>query len=257
MEHITLLPRIYGPHRRQLFDTLKFEIDALFWELDVAINKITTNRRGQLTIDMKGSDEEFAANLLQQEFGLAPELDDLTIGEHYSGLLVDVGKVGYGLYVDMGITKPEIIDALIPLHLLRTQVKMEKKPLREIARSLVLVDNFPVDIELIEVNAKKNQIEASLSTKFLERLERWTNDDHERLIVLGATRIMIDTALSRKHHQEDIYRIERLGIFEYALRCKRSTRASGILAAIGPILNGIPMHLFIPKEVNINRNATA
>ncbi|RLI52933.1 MAG: hypothetical protein DRO87_12375, partial [Candidatus Thorarchaeota archaeon] len=50
----------------------------------------------------------------------------------------------------------------------------------------------------------------------------------------------------------DIYEVESLGVYEYALVCKRSTRASGILAAIGPALRGVPIHLFIPNEVKAN-----
>jgi len=69
------------------------------------------------------------------------------------------------------------------------------------------------------------------------------------LLILGCTRKMLDDALKKSKHLEDIYRVERLGSFEYSLRCKRSTRASGILAAIGPKLRGVSMHLFIPDEV--------
>ena len=81
------------------------------------------------------------------------------------------------------------------------------------------------------------------------------HDDHERLLVFGANSTIIDNALRKSGHLEDIYEIENLGIFEYALVCKRSTRASGILAAIGPRLQGIPMHLFIPKEIEAKLNA--
>jgi hypothetical protein len=55
--------------------------------------------------------------------------------------------------------------------------------------------------------------------------------------------------LSKSGHLQDIFLAEQLGKFEHSLVCKRSTRASGILAAIGPYLRGVPMHLFIPREV--------
>jgi len=67
---------------------------------------------------------------------------------------------------------------------------------------------------------------------------------------------MIDQALRTTRHTDDIFEIEQLGYLEHSLVCKRSTRASGILAAIGPKLRGVAMHLFIPKEIKEKQNAT-
>ena len=75
-------------------------------------------------------------------------------------------------------------------------------------------------------------------------------------MVFGANREMIDNALRVTKHTDDIYDFQKLGTFEHALVCKRSTRASGIISAIGPILRGVPMHLFIPKEIEEKLNDT-
>jgi hypothetical protein len=66
---------------------------------------------------------------------------------------------------------------------------------------------------------------------------------------------MVENALRITKHSDDISSFEKIGFFEHALVCKRSTRASGILSAIGPKLKGVPMHLFIPKEIKGNLSA--
>ena len=96
---------------------------------------------------------------------------------------------------------------------------------------------------------ENEQIGAELSPGFLKRYNDWMTDDHERLLVFGANQEMIESALERTGHSDDIYAIEKIGFFEFALQCKRSTRASGILAAIGPRIRGVPMHIFIPGEI--------
>jgi hypothetical protein len=123
------------------------------------------------------------------------------------------------------------------------------------AKSLVLVDNLPVEVMITSVDTNEGKIEATFSETTMNRFEEWLHDDHERLLVFGANHSMIDNALKRSGHLEDIYETQELGKFEFVLRCKRSTRASGIIAAIGPQLRGVPMHLFIPKEVEAKQNA--
>jgi len=248
---LTLLARSYGAYRNKIVQTIATKISDMISELDVELIGVGAGKRGHIAVKIEGEDSEFVSNVLKREFGEIPKLKDLTPGSQHPGYLVDVGKVGYGLYVDIGITYPDKMDALIPLHRLREQTLLTKGSLRGIAKQLVLVDNLPVDIEISDVDITSQRIEASLDSSVITRIESWTKDDHERLLVFGSTREMIESVLKKAKHEEDIYKIEKIGYFEYALRCKRSTRASGILAAIGPRLRGVPMHLFIPREVEV------
>ena len=193
-------------------------------------------------------------NLLAHEYGKVPDIHEVVPESKYTGQLLDVGKVGYGLYTDIGMKEPRI-DALIPLHRLRKQMGMQGHSLRTIAKHLVLVDNLPVEVTVTQINLGSEQVSAEFSSSFVQQFDSWMNDDHERLLVFGANQKMIENALRQTSHAEDIYQIEKLGIFEFSLQCKRSTRASGILAAIGPKLQGVPMHLFIPNEVEAGRSA--
>jgi hypothetical protein len=228
---------------------LSAEISGLATGLSVTIREMGKDDTGLVSLNFDGDDEEFLANVLRKDYGAAPRLQNLSVGNRYQGWLVDVGKVGYGVYVDLGIRQPRKVDALIPLFRIRSQFKMEKRSTRGIAGALLLVDNLPVSVLITKSDMTALTIEAELSESVLQRIDNWVSDDHERVILLGSTREMIDRSLSKSGHTQDIFAVEQLGKFEYSLVCKRSTRASGIVAAIGPYLRGVPMHLFIPREV--------
>ena len=249
MTRVTLPVRVYGAYRQRLFDALSTEVSDLAKGLNVNLRALDKDETGLVSLDFGGEDQEFLANVLAKEYGLAPKLQNLTIGALYQGWLVDVGKVGYGVYVDLGIRQPQRVDALVPLFRVRSQFNMQKRPARAIADALLLVDNLPVSVLIAKSDITALTIEAEFHESFLQRVEKWTSDDHERLILLGSSREMINRSLSKSGHAQDIFAVEQLGKFEYSLVCKRSTRASGIVAAIGPYLRGVSMHLFIPREV--------
>ena len=104
-------------------------------------------------------------------------------------------------------------------------------------------------MKITSVDRESDKIEGELGQDTLGRFEEWIQDDHERLLVFGADQNMIENALRKSKHLEDIYEFEELGKFEHALQCKRSTRASGIIAEIGPQRRGLPFTLFMTKEI--------
>lgn len=254
MKTITLAPKVYGQYRNRLLNSLQSQIESLIGELDLSSVILDVDKKEHVFVSVDGPDSEFVINLLEQEYGRVPSPHEVVPERVFSGHMTDVGKVGYGIYVDIGLSESKV-DALLPLHRLREQMDMEGMPVRKLARSLVLVDHLPVSIQITDVNFENEQIGAELSQEFLERYNEWVTDDHERLLVFGANQEMLEAALQRTGHNDDIYAIEKLGIFEFALQCKRSTRASGILAAIGPQLRGVPMHLFIPSEIQAARKS--
>lgn len=254
MKTIVLLPKAYGAYRGWLLETIRSEVSKMIAELDAQIKSIGTDKKNHIIVKVDGEDEEFVINALAKEYGRSLQSDDLVPNKTYSGQLIDVGKVGYGLYSDIGVTDSNRMDALIPLHRLREQFELQS-PLKTIAETFILVDYFPVEVNLTNIDLYNNRVEAEFSQSTLKRTIEWIQDDHERLLVFGANLRQIEGSLKKTNHREDIYEIEQLGKFEFSLRCKRSTRASGILAAIGPRLRGVPMHLFIPKELKAKKNA--
>lgn len=254
MKTVVLLARVYGKKRKQLLDSVQSDISRLIKELDVNLIQFNADKRGHLMARLEGQDSEFVVNMLIKDYGTSVPFEQITEGQTFKGFLIDVGKVGYGLYVDIAATNPNRVDVLIPLHRIRNQFGFNK-PLRFFSSSLVLVDNFPIEVQITNIDKSNQKLEADFGQNTLDRFEKWVHDDHERLLIFGANRDMIDNALRKSNHLEDIYEVENLGAFEYALVCKRSTRASGILAAIGPKLQGVPMHLFIPREIEAKLNA--
>lgn len=255
MKTVVLFSRLYAQYKNRLAETVKSHISSVTEELDARLARFDIDKRGHIIIGFEGQDEEFAINFLTKEYGSSISLAHVKEGATIKGSLIDVGKVGYGFYVDIAaINNMKYVDALLPLYQVRDQFKL-KKPLRTIAKSLILVDNLPVDVMITSVDSSEGKIEAIFAESTLNRFDEWLHDDHERLLVFGANSSMIDATLKNTGHSDDIYEIQELGKFEFALRCKRSTRASGIIAAIGPKLRGIPMHLFIPKEVEAKLNA--
>ena len=254
LKSVTLFSRAYGKKRKQLLESVKSEVTSMIDELDVRLARFGTDKRGHLSLDFDGQDSEFVINFLVKKYGRAIRFEKVKEGDILPGTFIEVGKVGFGLYVDIAAVSSKRVDVLIPLHRIRDQFSI-RKPLRVIANSMVFVDDLPVSVKITDVDYRANKIEGELAQSTLTRFEEWIHDDHERLLVFGADQDMIETALRKTRHLEDIYEFEQLGAFEHSLRCKRSTRASGIVAAIGPKMRGIHMHLFIPKEIEANLNA--
>ncbi|MFW9793579.1 MAG: DUF2110 family protein [Candidatus Thorarchaeota archaeon] len=251
---IVLLSKAYGAYRGRLLETVRAEISTIIAELNASLVSIGTDRKNRIEVNIEGEDEEFVANVLAKEYGKSLLSDNLSLNTVYPGRLLEVGKVGFGLYVDIGVTDSPRMDALVPLYKMREQLDL-LGPLKTIIEAFVLVDYLPVNVKLTSLDLYNNRIEAEFDDKLMSRLKDWLKDDHERLLVFGANLSQIETSLKKSGHREDIYEIEQLGKFEFSLRCKRSTRASGILSAIGPRLRGVPMHLFIPKELEAMQNA--
>ncbi|MFW9982014.1 MAG: DUF2110 family protein [Candidatus Thorarchaeota archaeon] len=251
---IILLSKAYGAYRGRLLETVRSEISTMITELDATLNSIGTDKKSRIVVNIEGEDEEFVANALAKEYGKSLLSDNLNPNTVYPGRLIDVGKVGYGLYVDIGVIDSPKMDALVPLHKIREQLNF-LAPLKTISEAFVFVDHLPTEVKLTNIDLFNNRIEAEFDQKVLSRVTDWLHDDHERLLVFGANQRQIEGTLKKSGHREDIYEIEQLGKFEFSLRCKRSTRASGILAAIGPRLKGVPMHLFIPDELQAMQNA--
>jgi hypothetical protein len=251
---IVVLSKAYGAYRGRLLETIRSEISLMITELDARLISIGTDKKERILANIEGEDEEFIASALAKEYGKSLSSENLLPNTTYSGRLLDVGKFGYGLYVDIGVVDSQRMDALIPLHKMREQLNLVG-PLKTIAEAFILVDYLPIKVRLTSIDLYNSRVEAEFDEESLSRLKAWLEDDHERLLVFGANLRQIESSLKKSGHREDIYEIEQLGKFEFSLRCKRSTRASGILAAIGPRLRGVPMHLFIPKELEEKQNA--
>ncbi|MFO7837200.1 MAG: DUF2110 family protein [Candidatus Thorarchaeota archaeon] len=249
MNTLTFFPRVYGPESTHLLSIFSKRIRSLSEDLHLSHLEVNTNSRGHIDVTINGEDEEFFRNVLEQRYGIVPEFETVNTDTEYPGYLIDVGNVGYGLYVDIGLPPNPPTDLLIPLHRLREQFNMPDNSLNEIKRKMVLVENLPVNTRITKIDSRNAELEGEFSDSYITQINTWASSSHQRLLILGTTYKMIDNVLSKTDHKRDVVEIERIGPFEFSVVCKIGTRATGILAAVGSRLRGIPIHPFIPEKV--------
>ena len=91
-----------------------------FPDTSIKIKKLRKfDKRFEVLIN--GPEEIFISNILKKEIGVIHEFQELEVGKVYRGTLTEVGKVGFGLFVDCAILNQKV-DVLINLHTLRKQI---------------------------------------------------------------------------------------------------------------------------------------
>ncbi|MDI3476458.1 MAG: hypothetical protein PWQ79_17 [Thermococcaceae archaeon] len=234
MEEIVILEKVYGD--RSGFMKLDRRLKALLGELEVTW-KLSATVKNWVKVSLSGEDEEVSANLIREEFGEVPyTLRALMEGETYRGRFIDLGKVGYGAYVDIGIFRPAPKDALIPLYYLKSL--FGDFPVRELIKRFGWVDNLPVEVEVKSVEFGAREIEVAFSEEYLKRLKGWLEDGHDKLFITGTITENVENALIKTGHGRDVRRIEELGLMETLVVLKKGTQAPGIIKEIGPHLKG-------------------
>ncbi|MFX0057052.1 MAG: DUF2110 family protein [Candidatus Hodarchaeota archaeon] len=205
------------------------------------------DKRFEITIN--GPEEIFVTNILKKEIGLINQFDHIREGNTYKGTIVDVGKVGFGVFVDCAIFNPES-EVLIPLHTLREQLCNGKnKSLREILKVYDLIENFPLYINIVSIDRKKMQIEGKIADKTIKFFEHILEENLEAVLVTGETKAQFKKALVKTGHFRDIVSIERFGFLENIVILKQDTNAPGIIADIGKHLRGCKISALRPERI--------
>ena len=251
MTEIILLRKLYGPSAERCRLAFQRMLDSMVAGLEARIKILGQVERGWVKIEVQGEDEAVAINQLHRRFGFAPSsLEALGLPCTLYGYSIDVGKFGYGIYVDVGLFSPYVVDALIPLHTLRAQlVDGGKKSVRRIAEAYGLVDNLPLSLRLTRVDAVARRLEAELSDAQISFFEGWAGDGLERVLAMGVLLEDAEEALRESRLGRDVVGIESLGLFEHSFLCKLGTQAPGIIGRLGKYLPGIPLHAFSPSNL--------
>ena len=169
----------------------------------------------RVEILISGPEEVFLLNLFKKEVGAIVEFDEVEINQTYKGVLLDVGKVGFGIFVDCAILNPKT-DVLLNLHALRKQLcKGRDVSLTEIIKTYDFIDHFPV----------------------------------EGVFVSGETKGQFKKALIRTGHYRDIALIERFGFLENIVILRQDTNAPGIIADIGKYLKNCKLSAIRPERI--------
>lgn len=203
-------------------------------ELDVHIEIVSFRKQdNRLEIKIEGPDEEFVKNLIKQNIGSTIRFNEIHKGDVLRGYLVDVGKVGFGIFIDCSIRYPTV-DVLINLHTLRNQLCTGKKiPLRKIIDSFGFIENFPIHVKVEEISQSKKEIKGLIAKNTLEIINDCFLDKLERVFVSGSTRAQVKKAIAITGHSQDVITIKKLGFLENIIILKGDTNAPGIIAHIG------------------------
>ena len=203
----------------------------------------------RVEILISGPEEIFLLNLFKKEVGAIVEFDEVEINQTYKGVLLDVGKVGFGIFVDCAILNPKT-DVLLNLHALRKQLcKGRDVSLPEIIKAYDFIDHFPVYIKITSIDKEKEQIQGKLDQKTLELYGKIIVENLEGVFVSGETKGQFKKALIRTGHYRDIASIERFGFLENIVILRQNTTAPGIIADIGKYLKNCKLSAIRPERI--------
>jgi len=247
---LTLLEKLYGSREADARRAFEEILTSTTSGLDAEVRSVGKNARGWIQVDVSGSDSKVVINYLRRRFGLAQSFTDVRLPMVLRGKIVDSGRVGYGVYVDIGLSTPDPLDALIPLHGLRSHLADGRKlPLREIIDLFCLRDNFPFSIRLTMVDVEGGKIWAEPSDGQIELFRGWLSMHLDRVIALGAHREQVMLALRKSGMGRHIVKVDELGFLECSILCKLGTDAPGVIKVLGRHLPEVPLYAFSPRKV--------
>jgi len=197
-----------------------------------------------LQIRARGEDAEAFVNLLTEKYGEAPILRSrVERWDVRRGFITGSGRVGFGVYVDLGIFEPLKKDALYPLHRMRAQLSDGvSKPSREILLENALTDYLPVDILVTEIEGEKIAVELADRTR--DQLQSWKKLLFDRVIAVGIDRDYAEKIVKTSNVGFEVIKIETLSLLVQCLVCKFDTDAPGVVAKIGNRLRGVGLAVF-------------
>ena len=197
-------------------------------------------QQGQwLQVRARGEDADAFLNLLKHDHGEASvSRANLEKWDVVRGFIAGAGRIGYGVYIDIGIQDPRPKDALYPLHRMRAQLADgEPKSAREILDANALVDCVPLKMIVTELEGENISVE--LDDQARDNLVSWRRYPFDRVIVVGADKAFVEKAVMASGLQSDVVKVESLSLFVQSVLCKIGTEAPGVIAKIGSRLRGV------------------
>jgi len=198
---------------------------------------------------LSGPEEVFILNMLKKKVGTIIEFNEVETGEIYKGVMLDVGKIGFGIFIDCAILNPNV-DVLLNLYDLRNQLcKGRSVALTEIITAYDFIDRFPVYIKITSIDKEKEQIQGILDKQTLELYEKLIKENLEGVFMTGETKGQLKKALVKTGHFRDIASIIRYGFLENIVILRENTTAPGIIADIGKHLKNCKLNAIRPERI--------
>ncbi|TFG28059.1 MAG: DUF2110 family protein [Promethearchaeota archaeon] len=208
------------------------------------------NYDNRMEISIKGPEEVFIKNLLQKEIGSIYDFNVIEKNMLLKGNLVDVGNVGFGLFVDCAILNPKV-DVLVSLNTLREQLcKGKERSLPEIVKAYDFINGFPVSIKITSIDSVKENIKGILDKETLNLYQKLLKERLEAVFLSGETKSQLKKALEKTHHIRDIISINKYGFLQNLIVLKEDTEAPGIISDIGKYLKKCKLSAIRPERIN-------
>lgn len=169
-----------------------------------------------ISVTIAGPDEKRAAARLVQKYD---RLHDVQPGEIVRAKLAKIRVDEVSL--DAGYKTVSV-----PHHRLKP---LGRGTTLQVASRFGLIQCLPLEVKLV------GELDAEFTKKQIDIFWRWKKGP-DRINVNHASRAQIHAALKQSGHARDIYAVERLGILEHSIVCKRGTDAPGLVPIIGPLL---------------------
>ncbi|MBY8983459.1 MAG: DUF2110 family protein [Candidatus Lokiarchaeota archaeon] len=200
-------------------------------------------------VSISGPEEVFMQNILKKEIGSITEFKDTTEGAIYKGNLTEVGKVGFGLFVDCAIMNPKV-EVLINLHTLREQLcRGMEKSLNQIINAYDFIDHFPVHVKILKIDRDNLKAQGELAPITLELFKKILDENLEALLLSGETKGQFKKVIARKGHFRDIITVKRFGFLENMVLLKTDSNAPGIISEIGKDLENCKFSALRPQRI--------
>jgi len=246
LREVVLLQKVYSA--ASLEEVKEFLMESCKG-LKVELTCLSGVENGWVKVKVSGEDEDVAVRFLGKKVGLAPiSIENFQRFSVLYGRVIFSGRSKLGIFVDIGVFLPEPVYARVPLQRLQGQLVGGKKfSLRRIIELYGLVNNFPLEIRIVDVSA--GEFEAELTEKQSELYSCWIDARTDRLVVLGAPGYKVREAIRRTRLERDVLSVESLGILEHAVVCKLGTDAAGLVPKLGRWLPKASFIRFSPRQV--------
>ena len=248
MTTLTLLPRINNDKQlKQIDASLKRTFEGL--NVEAKVLGTVAGRWAQLALS--GEDEGIATSYVLKEIGVCPaSVENVNEFSELKGFITNLEQSKEDLSVDVGVFKPEVVHATVPLRSLQAHlVDGRKVALKRIAELLGFCENLPIEVKVVRLDGEKVKMEAELSRKQKSVYDNWRESLLDRLLVLGPSLYEIKRTLEHAKLDRDVIGVEPLGTFEHALTCKLGTDAAGLIPKIGRPLKDAKFAVFNPKRL--------
>lgn len=225
------MQKLLQEKRTELVTEFQSELIQLTKGLDVNFNIQKDLYPDLITIDFVGDDSPLFLTLLRNRYGIAPlTIENVKKNQIITGVVIDSGRVGFGLFLDIGLRKIRQIDGLLSLKTLRAQLADgERCPLKTIIRKYCLEDYIPLNIRVVNIDDETNRIKVELSDNQIENLIKIPSNPLKRLFLTKVSKKDVNQIIKGSKTASKIASVNRLNLASYELVCKLGINISQVV----------------------------